>query len=108
MEQPENVTEFRLTAGVAEQRIQQLAQDSFNIGLSGHAKERMAEREIGMPDIYRILRFGSVHDEPELQHGEWKCKVTFKLRGGRIAGAVVALGPTGLITVITVEWEDAS
>jgi hypothetical protein len=107
MIEPTIVTNFRLTSSAAQKRIQQISKTTASVGLSFHAKGRMAERDINVGDIYRILREGHVTDEPEpTQRGDWKCKVTLKLRGRRTAGVVVALHPTQKLTVVTVEWED--
>ncbi len=67
----------------------------------------MAEREISVRELYEILRCGQVEESPtETKGGEWKCKITLKLRGRRKAGVVVALPQKGKMVVITVEWED--
>jgi len=107
MSEPAKVTKLRLTATVAEQRIHEASKETFKVGLTAHAKERMAEREISIGEIYQVLRSGTVEDSPEeVKPGEWKCKIVFKLKGRRVAGAWVALPKTGKLIVITVEWED--
>lgn len=107
MPERSKVTQFRLTSTAAQKRIQLISKTTASVGLSFHAKERMAERDINVGDIYRILREGHIHDQPELTaRGDWKCKVTLKLRGRRTASVIVALHPTEKLTVVTVEWED--
>ena len=46
--------------------------------------------------------------EETKNRGEWKCKIVFKLRGAREAGAVVIVLRTDRLFVKTVEWEDLS
>lgn len=108
MIEPANVTPFRLTSDVAEKRIQELAKTTANVALSKHAKDRMAEREITMTDIYRVLRLGSVDETPrQSDGGSWVCKMTMALRGRRTAGVVVAVRMSAdRMVVLTVEWED--
>jgi hypothetical protein len=107
MTEPSNVTKLRLTSAIAEQRIHELSKETFRVATTTHAKERMAERDITVDDIYKILRGGAVEDDPEeVKPGEWKCKIVFKLKGRRVAGVWVALPKSGKIVVITVEWED--
>ena len=102
------MTEVRLTKSVARQRIRDIAANSGNVIIGAHAKERMVERGIFRPDIDRILRTGDVSDEPEpAELGEWKCKVTRAIRGGRTAGVVTLILRGGKrLFVKTVEWED--
>jgi len=103
------VTSMRLTVGVAQKRIRELAAVTENVILSNHARERMREREIFDVDVFRVLRNGYVDEPPELtDQGEWKCKVTLKIRGGRTAGVVTIIMHAGKLFVKTVEWESLS
>ena len=64
---PENknvVTVMRLTAGVAEKRIREIAQVSENVILGTHARERMIKRELFDVDVFRVLRQGHVMTRP--------------------------------------------
>lgn len=98
---------MRLTIGVAQKRIREIARNSGSVILSTHARERMAEREIFDIDIFRTLRTGFVDGEPEkTEYGEWKCKVTLKIRGGRELGVIVVFLNNGKLFVKTVEWEN--
>ena len=102
-----NVSPMRLTPAVAEKRIREAAKDSQNVILGNHARERMAERDIFDVDVFRTLRTGHVDDQPEkTEQGEWKCKATLKIRGGRTAGVVVIILISGKLFVKTVEWEN--
>lgn len=104
-----NVTQYRLTANVAEQRIRQIALQSEKIKWSLHALDRMEEREIFDVDVLRVLRGGFISGPPEPQQaGEWKCKMTLKIRGTREVGVVAIILRTDGLFVKTVEWEDLS
>lgn len=101
------VTRYRLTSAIAEKRIKSLAEISDNIAWSFHALQRMSEREIFDADVLRILRGGSIENEPEeARQGEWKCKMVRRLRGSREAGVVVIILRADRLLVKTVEWED--
>lgn len=103
------VTVMRLTAGVAEKRIREIALVTENVILGNHARKRMIERELFDVDVFRILRQGHVDDVPELTDSkEWKCKITMKIRGGRTAGVVTIILHNGKLFVKTVEWENLS
>ncbi|MEP6483110.1 MAG: DUF4258 domain-containing protein [Rudaea sp.] len=108
MDQPKDLAHFRLTSAIAEKRIRHISETTSCVVLTTHARQRMVLRDITATELYRILRFGEVVGIPTLnKHGDWKCKIVFRLRGRRTAGAVVALdGRKGLVVVITVEWED--
>lgn len=103
-----NVAAYRLTPTIAEKRVRELAATSDSIRWSMHAIERMNEREIFDVDVLRALRIGIIRGLPEKTlNGEWKCKMTYRLRGSRIIGVVVILlRPDGLF-IKTVEWEDS-
>jgi len=67
----------------------------------------MEQRGITRPEVLEVLRGGYV-DEPPAQDfiGEWKCKVSRKVRG-RTAGVVtVVIDASDQLIIVTVEWED--
>ena len=103
------VAGIALTAAVAEKRIRQIALVTENVILGNHALERMAEREIFDVDVFRVLRSGYVDEPPEqTAQDEWKCKMTLKIKGGRIAGVITIILQSGKLFVKTAEWEDLS
>ena len=86
------VVALRLTAACAEKLVRQLAEVSANVIIGHHARKRMAGRDIDAIDVFRMLRTGSVDTEPiRTTRGEWQCKVTLKIRGGRSAGIVTII-----------------
>jgi hypothetical protein len=106
MDSPDSIISFRLTAGVAQTRINELAKDTFRVALTFHAKARMAERDILIGDVYRVLRTGICLNDPKpSERGGWECKIVMKLRGGRTVGVVTILLEQKL-RIKTVEWED--
>ena len=101
------VTEYRLTAAIAQNRIRGLAVKSDTIIWSSHAHERMEEREIYDIDVLRVLRSGLIVGNPELTStGEWKCKVSSPIRGAREVGVVTIILKSNRLFIKTVEWED--
>lgn len=103
------VAALRLTAGVAEKRIRDIAKVSGHVILSNHARERMVEREFFDSDVLRVLRTGYVDGAPALTgNNEWPCKITSKIREGRTGGVVTIILHSGKLFVKTVEWEDLS
>jgi hypothetical protein len=104
---PSVVTNFRLTAREAERRIHKTAEKTEYVIFGDHALERMDERNITDAQVYEVLRTGHVTEQPALTElGEWKCKVTKGLRGGREVGVITIILKNGKLFVKTVEWED--
>lgn len=102
-----NVARFRLPPSVAQRRIREVSIESGNLKWSLHAHRRMNEREIFDADVLRILRLGVICGDPEeTPVGEWKCKMTLRLRGTREAGVIVIILRGGKLQIKTVEWED--
>ena len=96
-----------MTPTIAQGRIREIAKVTVDVVFGTHALQRMKEREINDMDAYRTLRTGFVDETPEqAAHGEWKCKVTLKIRGGRTAGVVTIILRSGKLFVKAVEWED--
>ena len=101
------VAPFKFGRATAQQRIRDLADNDNNIIWGDHALERMGERGIDDIVVLRVLRQGSVDAEPELtEYNEWKCKVTLKVKGSRVAGVVTIILHSARLFVKTVEWED--
>ena len=101
------VVDMRLTPAVAQQRIRALAQDGGNVIWGAHVLERMDQRGLLRQDVLRVLRNGYVDDRPtKTEFDEWKCKITLKIRGARVAGVVVIILLGGKLFPKTVEWED--
>lgn len=61
----------------------------YNIRLTNHARQRMEQREIRLPQIRRILGTGTVRE------------VERDIRTGRDLQVVVTLGPGRRVTVVT-------
>jgi hypothetical protein len=94
-----------LKPGDFERRVKALAEDSDNIILGAHAKERCEERGFTRLDVERTLRCGFVKGIVELtDQKEWKGKLV-KEKGGRDMGVVTVVLLRGKLFVKTVEWE---
>ncbi len=102
------VTPFRPRTADLVAAIRKAAIDSKNVLFGDHALDRMEERGITTLDALRVLRTGDIDEPPEAGRkvGEWKCKVTARLRGSRDAGVITIVMVTGRLFIKTVEWED--
>jgi len=81
----------------------ELAKKSENVFLDHpHAKERMAERNISIQQIYDVLRNGKVVDGPSLdKYGCWRIKLQ-RFTAGRTVQVVIVVKEQHLevVTVI--------
>jgi hypothetical protein len=95
------------TRAEAQKRIRDWARRESNIILTRHACDRMVERGITELDMKRVLRRGCLDGGVvQTDQGEWKCKMTLRIRGEREIGVVVLiLRNTGVLLVKTVELE---
>jgi Domain of unknown function (DUF4258) len=96
-----------LSAAEAQSKIRSISFESEDVIFTNHALERIEQRGISIPDVLEILRGGYVDDPPSEDFaGDWKCKVTSRLRG-RTAGVVtVIVDSKRQLVIVTVEWED--
>jgi hypothetical protein len=92
----------------AQKCIRRWAREPASLLLSIHARERMDERGISELDVLRALSRGCLDGGVlEVDQGEWKCKMTLRIRGERVAAVVVLiLREASMLLVKTVEWED--
>lgn len=82
---------------------------SFNIRLTRHARVRMQERDIRLPQIRTVLKTGSlVHVEPDIRSGLDKYRVAGRDSDGRRLEVVANLDQTGPGRVIVITAIDAS
>lgn len=105
----DRVSKFRLTPSAAQSKVRQLSASSSNLIFTRHIEQRMSERGIDTDAVLRILRTGSVDDEPQPTEieGDWKIKVTRIMPSGRTAGVVTVLvGKNQKLVLLTAEWED--
>lgn len=96
------------TNAEAQRCVRDWAGRKSSIVLTRHACDRMVERGITELDMKRVLRRGSLDGSVvQTDHGEWKCKMTLRMRGERAIGVVLLiLRSSGTLLVKTVEWED--
>lgn len=90
-----------LTAKEATRRIQEMAQDP-NVArtFSGHARQRMREREIHADWVDYVLRKGCV-DEVREENETWRYRVAFVDNWGRTA-VVTAIPSHDNLVIVTV------
>ena len=74
----------------------------YSVRLTRHARERMAQRRIRLPQIRRVLKTGSVREvERDIRTGQDKYRVAGRDADGRDLEVVVVLGPGRRVTVVT-------
>tara|TARA_R110002020_G_scaffold363918_3_gene576240 strand:- start:246 stop:587 length:342 start_codon:yes stop_codon:yes gene_type:complete len=105
---PKTVHIFARRPELLESKIRALAQDSSNVLIpTDHSLERQDERGITDKMIFDALRAGYIEDvRPGKGVGEWKCKMTKRVKGRREVGVVTVLLAGDSLLVATVEWED--
>jgi len=88
--------------------IRGLATDTSKVAFGKHARERLGERGISNIDAIRVLRIGEISGSvvSGARQGEWKCKVTAPIKGGREVGVITITYLESTLFIKTVEWED--
>ena len=106
---------FTLTVAAATREIRRRALDSSAVALTQHAMDQMEARDIIAPELYRILREGTVREAPVPVADGWKAVMELRMPGGSDAAAVTVIvgaagapagGPAGGLRVVTVMWRD--
>ena len=84
---------------------------NFNIRLTRHARIRMQERDIRLPQIRTVLMTGSlVHVEPDIRTGLDKYRVAGSDADGRRLEVVASLeetGPGHVVIITAIDTLDA-
>lgn len=74
----------------------------YGVRLTRHARERMAQRRIRLPQIKQALETGWIREvERDIGTGQDKFRVAGRDADGRELEVVVALGPGRRVTVVT-------
>lgn len=100
------------TPGVATKLVNAIAREKqLNLAITTHAKERMHERNLIMPDVLYVLRNGYVYEEPQASTiaGFYKYSVESQSpnSGARFLRIVaVPDAKSCQIKVITIMWRD--
>jgi hypothetical protein len=82
---------FPLSKKKASEIIRELSYRSERVFYSKHARSRMIEREITMPDVMDCLRRGQVTDGPyQAPGGDWRFTISWFRAGSplQIVGAI--------------------
>lgn len=99
---------WKLTPDMATRQIRERAAESANVQITMHAQAQMFDRDIIAPEVYRILREGTVHQAPTQEGDEWKAIIELRMPGGRDAATVTVLAQGNRLRVVTVMWQDPS
>lgn len=97
--------EHPLEQGAATHLIHELAHDpSATRVFSGHARQRMEERQVPADWVDRVLREGSV-DEVRHENGSWRYRVAHVDSWGRTAVVTAIPAPKRLVIVTVTRSE---
>ena len=81
--------------------IKRIAEDSANIVLLHHGKQRARQRRITRPQIEACIRKGYVEEGPFVNpHGNWQVTMCRRVAGEEVR-CVIAVDPPKKILVIT-------
>ena len=101
---------FRLSRPAALRLVHEIAQDSSRVILTTHAKRRMRERRITLPQVISCLLKGQLTEDPSMDaYGNWVCSLRWRHAGDylRVAAAIKQDSNTGKkVVIITVMYED--
>jgi hypothetical protein len=93
---------IRMNDATALRLLREIAQDSARVILTGHARLRMRQRKVTVPQIIACLQRGIVAEPVALDaHGYWKLTVSHRVAGKDLNVAVAIDVPSRAI-VITV------
>ena len=80
--------------------VNRLAEDSSNVVLTNHARERMGERRITTRHVMTCLRKGRVIERPyRAVNGDWRCTMVRAVSGMDITTAIAVSFEDDLIVV---------
>ncbi len=87
-----------------EKHIRLCAGDSFHVGWTAHAEQRMRQRRISRVMALEALRLGVMTrpPEPEISHPGLKCRMERFVAGMQVAVIVHVEHPSPKLTVVTV------
>lgn len=86
-----NLLPFPLPKKKALEIIREIATNSGRVFYSGHARARMAEREISMPDVMECLSRGQITEGPaNMPAGDWRFTISWFRAGSplQVVGAI--------------------
>lgn len=95
-------------AGMLMTAVRKLAA-SGSITYTIHAEQRLSQRDIDRQDVLDVIRVGDISGRvtPGQNAGEWQCLVVGPPpHSSREIGIAIAVTPTTIIVIKTVEWID--
>jgi hypothetical protein len=97
-----------LSCADAQKCIRDWARKNAGVILTQQVCTAMTERGVSELDMRRVLRRGSLDGGvTQTAQGEWKCKMTLRIRGERVIGAgLVILYDKETLLISSVLWED--
>ena len=92
----------------AQKHINKVAEDSANIILTKHAKDRMYERDFSVSEVYQILRTGIIREKPQKEKkGGWSYQVeAIGFCDNRDAAVITVIMRENELVIKTVMWLD--
>lgn len=92
MEQPSNIIMFSdLSESAARTKLREIAKDSSKVFLTDHARKRMKQRKITLPQILCCMEHGQFDEGPYREsNGSWKMKLSV-ISAGDVISVVVVL-----------------
>lgn len=101
---------FRLSGPGALRVIREIAQDSSRVVITRHARMRMRQRRVSLPQVIQCLLKGQIAEPPAMDtYGNWVCSLRWRYAGDflKVAAALKFEPRTGRkVIVITVMYED--
>jgi hypothetical protein len=84
--------------------------DALTYTRTNHAKERMIERSLYVPDVLHVLKTGFVYREPEesTQSGYWKYQIEGTTPNSGMRSVRIVVIPDGKchLKIVSVMWRD--
>lgn len=79
------------------------AKDTANVVVTAHAKQQMAKRKIASPSLFKCLREGAIHRQPEPNqaHGTLECRIERMCSGREVAVTVALSDDDPTLVIVT-------
>ena len=99
------VQSMRLSDAGFVKKVRAIAEDSYRVVLTKHAKQRMKQRRITLPQVLQCLRKGRIIEPAHMtMQGDWKATLEHQCAGDlvRVAVAIERQQDGDLAVVVTV------
>jgi Domain of unknown function (DUF4258) len=99
-----------MSAREATECIRRKVAQQADIAFTDHFQERLEERNLIMGDVFHVLKYGFVYEEPQpsTRKGLYKCLIESPTpnSNGRTVAVVVIPYPSCAVKLVTVMWKD--